>query len=334
MSPAAAADLAVLVTDEAWAAFSGVLRPAAPQAQWWLLARDGSVTAADAPGSPMPLADLDGVTVTWLSNDLFYSPSFGPMADYLKVAPLDWVHCGASGTDVPLFQAIIQRGVRFSTSHVTAIPIAEYVIGSVLRHYQQPHLWAAAAAAGEWKHHDFREVFGTTWLVYGLGSIGAAVSVRARAMGASVIGVRRTPHGAEPVDEMLAPAQVPDHLSRADVVVLSAPAGPETAHLVDDEFLAAMAPDSVLVNVARGALVDEVALEAALDAGRPAHAIVDVAATEPPPADSFLWNHPKVTLTPHASAGGTGRYLRSAQLFASNLVKYQDGDTVDHEVQP
>lgn len=330
--PRPAGDPVIVVSADAWAAFADVLGPAAPAAQWWLLADDGTVTAAEAPGAPVPLADLDGATIAWLSNDLFYSPSFGAMAEYLQTAPLDWVHSGASGTDVPLFQAVIGRGVRFSTSHVTAIPIAEYVIGSVLRHHQQPERWAEAAAAGEWRHHDFREVHGSTWLVYGLGSIGAAVSVRARAMGATVLGVRRTPTGDEPVDEMLSPAQVHEQLARADVVVLSAPANPETTHLVGAGFLAAMAPDSVLVNVARGALVDEAALEAALDAGRPGHAILDVAAQEPPPADSFLWRHPKVTLTPHASAGGVGRYRRSAELFASNLTKYLAGDALAHEV--
>ena len=101
--------------------------------------------------------------------------------------------------------------------------------------------------------------------------------------GARVIGVRRNPAGDEPVDEMIAPADVVGALPGVDVVVLAAPATGETQHLVDAPFLAAMSERALLINVARGALVDETALVAALDAGRPAHAVLDVTEVEPLP---------------------------------------------------
>jgi phosphoglycerate dehydrogenase-like enzyme len=125
-----------------------------------------------------------------------------------------------------------------------------------------------------------------------------------------------------------------DELPRCDVVVLAAPATAETTGFVDERFLAAMAPDSVLVNVARGALIDEAALLAALERGRPAAAIIDVFATEPLPADSPFWDHPGVVLTPHSSAGGLARHGRVVDLFVENLERYRRGQPLLHEVRP
>jgi len=168
----------------------------------------------------------------------------------------------------------------------------------------------------------------------GVGAIGGAVAERARAFGTTVLGVRCSPDGTEPVDELHPPEALPDLLPRADVVVLSLPATADTTGLVDDAFLAAMRPDAVLVNVARGAIVDEAALLRALDAGRPDFAVLDVVGTEPLPADSPLWAHEKVVVTPHSSSGGDGRFARGADLFAENLRRYTAGEPLLHEVRP
>jgi phosphoglycerate dehydrogenase-like enzyme len=164
-----------------------------------------------------------------------------------------------------------------------------------------------------------------------MGSIGAEVAVRARALGATVTGVRRHPVGDEPVDRMVLPPDLPGVLPEADVVVISAPASASTHHLVDAAFLAAMAPGSLLVNVGRGELVDEGALIAALDRGRPAAAVLDVTAVEPLPADNPLWSHPRVVITPHV-AGQTGtsnaRYL---PLVLDNLGRYRAGEPLRQE---
>ena len=177
-------------------------------------------------------------------------------------------------------------------------------------------------------------MFGTTWLVVGLGAIGTAVATRAAVFGARVVGVRRHPTGEEPVDALLAPTDPLDAVPTADVVVLAAPATAATERLVDARFLAAMRPGSVLVNVARGSLVDEAALLAALDRGVPKAAILDVFATEPLPADSPFWEHPRVVATPHSSSGGAGRHDRAAALFVENLGRYRRGEPLLHEVDP
>jgi phosphoglycerate dehydrogenase-like enzyme len=272
--------------------------------------------------------------VACATGDLFFRGGAAPWFELvLSLESLRWFQSPAAGY-LPLYDRLFERGVRITGAHVNAIPIAEYVIQAVLARFQRADEWAAARAAREWRPHEFREVFGTTWLVIGVGSIGSAVAERARALGARVLGHRRHPTGDEPVHEMVPRESLLDELPRCDVVVLAMPATAETTGFVDKRFLAAMAPDSVLVNVARGALVDESALLAALDRGQPEAAILDVFATEPLPADSPFWDHPGVVLTPHSSAGGLARHGRVVDLFVENLERYRKGQPLLHEVRP
>jgi phosphoglycerate dehydrogenase-like enzyme len=275
----------------------------------------------------VPGADTSSVDAAWLSADLWHGGTLGVFFAGLRAAPrVRWVHTSSAGTDGAGFDELRARGVLLTTSHVNATPIAEYVLAMVLRHYQRPGEWDAARRERTWAHHDFREVLGTTWLVIGLGAIGSEVATRARAFGARVIGVRRSPSGDEPVDLMVTPDALPDVASDADVVVLSRPASPGAPPIVDTAFLSAMRPGSVLVNVARGSLVDDAALLAALEQGVPEHAILDVFDVEPLPDDSPYWAHPRVTVTPHSANGGLGRYRRAAELFASNLDRFVRGE--------
>ena len=276
-----------------------------------------------------------GVDVAWPTADLFDpgAPLRPFFAFLLQSTTLRWIQSPAAGVDAPVFAQLVRNGVRLTTSHVTDIPISEYVLRAVLDHYQRPEEWLASSSDKDWRRHDFREVDGTTWLIIGLGSIGSATAARARAFGATVIGVRRAPTGDEPVDRMVRPDEVPQVVGDADVVVLAAPSSPETHHLVDAAFLAAMKPSSLLVNIARGALVDEGALLDALERGDTIEAaVLDVTSTEPLPPDSPLWDHERITITPHNAAGGTGRFERAADLFLENLRRYRAGEPLLHEV--
>ena len=252
----------------------------------------------------------------------------------LRADDLQWLQMAAAGVDHAVFGALLDAGVRITSAHVTDIPIAEYVLAQVLRATVPIEAMDASTAAHDWAKHEWREVHGSRWLVVGLGAIGSAVSVRARAFGAHVTGVRRSPTGDEPVDDMVGPDRLLSAVSNADVVVLCAPATRHTVGMVDAELLGRMSPQSILVNVGRGQLVDEVALRRSLDAGRPARAILDVAVDEPPPDDSWLWDHPSVTLTAHTSAGGDGRHARAADVFAGNLARFVAGEPLADEVTP
>jgi phosphoglycerate dehydrogenase-like enzyme len=271
----------------------------------------------------------------WFSADSgFGAAGRALFVSMLKSNRLSWVHTGAAGLDNPIWAQLVDKGAALSTGHGQAISIAEYVIAGVLDHFQRWPERHAEQAARRWSRLPFREMAGTRWLIVGFGAIGEAVADRARAFGAHITGVRRSgaPHPA--ADRMARLADVRELLPDADVVVLAAPLNGETAGLADAAFFGAMKPRSVLVNVGRGGLVDEAALLAALDAGAPGHAILDVFRTEPLPDDSPLWTHPKVSLTAHASAFGSGQTARNDTLFLENLRRRLAGEPLLYPADP
>ncbi len=291
--------------------------------QWLRLADDGQL---DGPPDANP-------EVGWLSSDVFFGGLVERFFEIAERSPdFRWLQSVAAGVDLDGYRRLMGRGARICNAHLTAIPIAEYVLRAVLDVFQDAERWRAARADGRWEHHNFREVWRSRWLIIGLGAIGAETARRAQAFEAHVTGVRRHPQGDEPVDAMISPAEVPAALPEADVVVLAAPATPETENLVDHDFLSAMKHGSVLVNIARGKLVDDEALLRALDGDRLAAAVLDVFNTEPLEPGHPYWTHPKVVLTPHTSGGGTGRWERGAELFCDNLRRLLAGEPLVNEV--
>jgi phosphoglycerate dehydrogenase-like enzyme len=204
-------------------------------------------------------------------------------------------------------------------------------VRSVLDHVHGAARWRADQLTHTWVQAPYDEVHGSTWTIVGFGSIGREIASRARAFGVTVRGVRRTPGSDGEVDAMFTPELLPDALSGASVVVLAAPLTKETANIADERFFAAMEPGSLLVNIGRGGLVDEDALRRGLDAGRPGAATLDVMATEPLPPGHWLWDHPKVVLTPHVAGSSTGNGDRLADLFCRNLGRYLAGEPLLHE---
>jgi phosphoglycerate dehydrogenase-like enzyme len=267
-----------------------------------------------------------GAVAGWANADVFFSPvARAYMVGLLKSPGLTWVQSGAAGFDQPIFGQLVQKGVTLSTSHGQAVGMSEYVLWGVLDHFQNGPGRRAAQAAHKWERLPFREIAGSHWLVVGFGAIGQNVAKRARAFGARITGLRRN-QAAHPDADAIAPLEgLGRLLPEADVVVLSIPLTAESRHIAGAGFFEAMKDGSVLVNVGRGGLVDEAALLAGLDAGKPAHAVLDVFETEPLPAESRCWDHPRVTLTPHASGITTGQHVRNDALFVENLQRFVDG---------
>jgi phosphoglycerate dehydrogenase-like enzyme len=302
-----------------------------PGIEWLAMEADGSLVDGNGSTVPWPEARPE---VAWGTSDLFREGApVGAFFRFLVDCPsLRWFQSPAAGYDSEPFRLMVDHGVRVCNAHVNSLPIAEFVLRAVLDEFQGAQQWRSQQDRFEWRIHDWREVSGTTWLIVGLGHIGSEVAVRARALGATVIGCRRTPSASDPADRMVTPDRLSDVVGEADVVVLSAPANPTTHCLVGREFLASMKTGSVLVNVGRGSLVDEHALIAALDAGTPAAALLDVFTTEPLPPDHPFWTHPKVRVTPHNAAGGFGRLRRQAELFGANLDRYLSNQPLEHDV--
>ncbi|HMK86518.1 MAG TPA: D-2-hydroxyacid dehydrogenase [Steroidobacteraceae bacterium] len=272
--------------------------------------------------------------IAWYSVDLFTSPARESFVELMRAAVgLKWVQVSAAGLEQPAFAELAAREVRITTSHTHASSIAEFVIAGVLDHFQCGRERRAQQAGRIWRPIFFRETMGTHWLIVGFGAIGQCVAARARALGATITGIRRDLKDSALAETIAPLSALAHHLPRADVVVLSIPLCAATTHLVDAKFLSAMKRGSVLVNVARGGLVDEAALLTALDSGIPQHAVLDVFQTEPLPPESPFWAHPCVALTAHGAGVTDQLYPRTDALFLENLRRFLDGRELLHEAR-
>ncbi len=296
-----------------------------------LMGEDGEIRIG---GATVSLEEA-AADVVWANAEVFVSAAVGAfMIAVLKTPRLVWVHSASAGVDHPIFRQIVEKGARLTTSHGQAVGMAEYVLAGVLDHLQRGPDRRAAQRAGEWSRLTFSEVMDSRWLIFGFGAIGQAVAKRAAVFGAHIVGVRRNPAPHPLAETVIGPDAALEHLPGADVVVLCAPITKATRNAVDAEFLAAMKEGSVIVNVGRGGLIDEAALLAALDSGRPAHAILDVFVEEPLPKKSRFWTHPRVSLSAHGSGNTAGEDRRNERLFVDNLARFLDGRPLVNEVDP
>ena len=251
-----------------------------------------------------------------------------------RAKALRWLHCsGHAVGHFPLVE-LAARGVIVTNSRgIQGAPIAEHVMACLLAlarrlpqtlRDQQDRAWRPNALTGE----------ASPWLlakrtmgVIGVGTLGQAIAVRARAFGMHVIGVRRNPSRGVPAgfDEVIGPAGRDRLFALADVLVVAAPLTAETHRLLDAAAIAALKPGAIVINVARGELIDEAALAEALESGRVGGAALDVFAKEPLPPDSPFWTLPNVIITPHNAGFRTGHFDAVIDLFAENLKRYERG---------
>jgi phosphoglycerate dehydrogenase-like enzyme len=216
-----------------------------------------------------------------------------------------------------------------NASGVHATPIGEYVLCMMLMFAKGAHTFVRAQQRREWVRYLPHELYGKTVGVVGLGHIGSEVARLAKAFGCYVIATRRSTSersSGGSVDELLPHSELHELLSRSDFVVLCVPLTPETRGLIGDAELRTMKPGAVLINIARGAVVDEAALIQALKDGTIAGAGLDVFEQEPLPEDSELWSLENAIISPHIS-GGTEIYnQRAVAIFCENLRRYLAGE--------
>lgn len=268
----------------------------------------------------------------------------GIPAEILEAGPaLRWVHTGTAGVGSWLTPAMLERDVVFTNSAgVFGPPIAETVLAFILHFARGLHIALPNQRIGAWDKQVFdgeeaplREVAGSTVGVIGLGGIGREVAARCRALGAHVIGLRRTARDLEGIEVVHGEEGLARLLGEADFVVVTAPETPTTVGLVDRKAMALMKPAAVLINVGRGRIVDEVALVDALEEGRLGGAALDVFTSEPLPGDHPLWSAPNTVITPHMSAYSERFWGRQLALILDNLERYLAGrplvNVVDRE---
>ena len=279
---------------------------------------------------------LDGppqVDLAFGNIDAFYSPSVREfMTAILKSPDFDWFQSAAAGIENPALVAIGQKSKRYTTNHTQAESMAEWAIWQAMDFFRAGPRHRANQSVGKWERIRVREMQGSGWLIVGYGSIGQAVGKRVSALGGTVTGVRRTPGPAEGAARIAPPDTLMAELPGADVVLLCTPHTPETEGMANAAFFAAMNEGALFLNLGRGALVNEDALMAALDAGRPAFAALDVTRTEPLPAESPLWKHHKLVITPHDSSDTPGTITRGDETFLANLRHYLDNEPMKHLV--
>ena len=305
--------------------------------------RDLDRIAAAAPGARIvsmsvdghadgPVEDVEVLLRGWLNADAFDR--------LLARAPrLSWVHSATSGVERALTPTARSRGIVVTNARgVFSAPIAEYVVMMILAVSRRLPQLLELQRERTWQPLEGVEMRELTVGVVGLGSIGRAVAELVSAFGGRVIAMRRRtePSGAaEPaVAELLGPDGLPQLLGASNFVVLAAPLTPETEGMINAAALAAMRPDAWLINVARGRLVDERALLAALREARIGGAVLDTFAEEPLAASSPFYDLPNVIVTPHTSWSSARVLDRSVELFCDNLQRFAAGQPLQNVVDP
>jgi phosphoglycerate dehydrogenase-like enzyme len=178
----------------------------------------------------------------------------------------------------------------------------------------------------EWKEHQHEELRGATLVVFGLGSIGAEAARLAAALGMRVIGVRRSSTPVPGVERIVTPEQLGDAVAEADYLAVCAPLTNATRGAVSREVIARMKPSAWIVNIARGAIVDEAALAEALQAKLIGGAALDALTVEPLPRESPLWSLENVIITPHSSNSSPNVRQRTVALIQENLRRFKTGE--------
>jgi phosphoglycerate dehydrogenase-like enzyme len=308
-----------------------LLREAAPPG--WRVSCVRAATVSDGDGNPTPSPEALGAIA---EAEVYFG--FGISRPLFVAAPkLRWVHSATAGMGSLLFPEMIASTVLLTNSAgVHGPPIAETVLAGVMHFLRGLDVALEQQRAGTWSKAFFvsgdsplREVADCRVLVLGAGGIGSEIAVRFSALGAECVGVRRRPERGRPPGfvRVVPPDAIDEELPSADVVVLAAPATPGTHRLIDAARLDLLPRHAIVVNVARGSLLDEAALAERLRDGRLRGAVLDVFEREPLAPSSPLWQVRAALLTPHVSAVSPLRFWpRQLALFVDNWRRYVRGE--------
>jgi len=258
--------------------------------------------------------------------------------DFQNAGKVKWLQYLGQGVDGLAEKGLL--GSRFPVTNLrglAAVDIAEYCIAMMLAFAKRVPDYMGDRAARNWKFRFLRTLHGSTCAVLGMGAIGRETARRARALGMRVTGMRlhAEPGAQDPdCDLMLPIARMDELLAGADYLVLSVPLTDATRHLIDAGALDKLKDGAVIINVARGEVIDQRALATALKSGKVGGAALDVATPEPLPPDDELWSLPNVILTGHSAAAARDYEQRAVEMFIVNLRRYLSGAPLHNVVDP
>jgi glyoxylate/hydroxypyruvate reductase A len=251
----------------------------------------------------------------------------------LDLAPrLKWIQSTSAGVGQRAKKlGLTESGVLVTTaSGIHATALAEFVLMAMLWFVKDGLYLAEEKKRKRWQRYTGGELRGQTVAVVGLGSIGQDVARLGRCLGMRVIGTKRNTVSVSPggvgVEALYPRSELQTMLGKADFVVLSTPHTPETEGLIGEAEVKAMKPGGVLINIARGAVVDGEAMVRGLQSGHLGGAVLDVAAVEPLPASSPLWEMDNVLICPHSGSNVDSENRELTRLFCDNLRLYLAGE--------
>lgn len=253
---------------------------------------------------------------------------------------LRWVQATAAGAGEQvrasgLSEADLKRITVTSASGVHMVPLAEFSMLGLLAFAKDLRRMLADQSARTWDRRPMGELRESTLLIVGLGSVGTEVARLGHAFGMRTIALNRTGVSRSPyVADVYPVAQLSAVVDQADNIVVTLPLTTKTRGLIDACTIARMKQGSVLINVGRGGVIDELAMIAALQSGHLGGAVLDVFAAEPVPASSPLWSLNNVMITSHTAALSRRENERIVELFVRNLRRYLRGEALENRIDP
>ncbi|MBH8576363.1 D-2-hydroxyacid dehydrogenase [Nostocaceae cyanobacterium CENA369] len=284
------------------------------------LPNDTTFVRADVDGNIDGDATDAEVYFSWL---YYIKPT--TLQKVLESAPkLRWHQATNAGVNNILTPQYLEREIVLTNgAGLHAIPIAEFVITYILSYAKNFQKLHELQAQKSWQRGLINEELqDKTLLIIGAGGIGQEIAKRAKAFGLNIYGSRRHPQPLLNFDKVVGANEWKALLGEANYVVIATPLTKETKGLIDAEIFSLMRPDAYLINIARGAIVDEPALIKALQTAKIAGAALDTVFTEPLPPESPLWTQPNIFITPHCSGHSPKTKERALSLFLDNFTRY------------
>ena len=242
---------------------------------------------------------------------------------------LEWVHSDFVGVDALMLGAFVQRGIVLTNGgNNFSRPMAEYIVLGILASAKQFPFFVRNSDAARWDtSRELSELEGAKLLLLGLGSVNSLVAKMCKGFGMEVVAWTRTEHStlADGVNRQITGNDWLREVRDADYVVVSLPLTAQTRGLIDKQVLESVKPDATIINLARGAVIDEVALIETLDSGKLRYVLLDAYSAEPLPAQSPLWRRENVTVLPHHSWSSPRVIARSVELMGSQLHRWLSG---------